>query len=184
MYACVAYPEDAPLAAAMPLNDLREELSASAAALATPGTGLLAADESTGTIGERFEAIGLADTEEHRRSYRSLLAITSGLAQHISGVILFEETLFQNSNDAGGGASDPVPQWRPQRGGCHPLSPYNQPTGGSRIGPLAPGLLLRSGVAAFLPAALGRPRHCLQPGGPVGQSACQWRRCRTAPCRS
>jgi fructose-bisphosphate aldolase class I len=98
----------------MPLNDLREELAATAAALAAPGTGLLAADESTGTIGKRFEAIGLANTEEHRRSYRSLLATTSGLAQHISGVILFEETLFQNSNDAGGGA--PIVELLQQQG--------------------------------------------------------------------
>ena len=87
----------------MALNDFRDELAATAAALATPGTGLLAADESTGTIGKRFAAIGLENSEEHRRAYRSLLATTEGLNQHISGVILYEETLFQNSSAAAGG---------------------------------------------------------------------------------
>jgi fructose-bisphosphate aldolase class I len=88
----------------MALNDFRDELAATAAALAAPGTGLLAADESTGTIGKRFDAIGLENTEEHRRAYRSLLATTEGLSEHISGVILFEETLFQDATaEAGGG---------------------------------------------------------------------------------
>jgi fructose-bisphosphate aldolase class I len=82
----------------MALDDFRDELAATAAALAAPGTGLLAADESTGTIGKRFAAIGLDNTEDHRRAYRTLLATTPGLAEHISGVILFEETLFQDSS--------------------------------------------------------------------------------------
>ncbi|MFM7634890.1 MAG: class I fructose-bisphosphate aldolase, partial [Cyanobacteriota bacterium] len=88
----------------MALDDFRDELAATAAALAAPGTGLLAADESTGTVGQRFAAIGLENTEEHRRAYRTLLATTAGLAEHISGVILFEETLFQDSTEAAGGA--------------------------------------------------------------------------------
>ena len=88
----------------MALNDFRDELAATAAALAAPGTGLLAADESTGTIGKRFEAVGLENSEDHRRAYRSLLATTDGLNEHISGVILYEETLFQNATpEAGGG---------------------------------------------------------------------------------
>jgi fructose-bisphosphate aldolase class I len=88
----------------MALDDVRDELAATAAALAAPGTGLLAADESTATIGKRFEAIGLDNTEDHRRAYRSLLASTEGLGEHISGVILFEETLFQDSSAEAGGA--------------------------------------------------------------------------------
>ncbi|NDC34681.1 MAG: fructose-bisphosphate aldolase class I [Synechococcaceae bacterium WB9_2_112] len=84
----------------MALDDLRDELAATAAALAAPGTGLLAADESTGTIGKRFDAIGLENTEANRRAYRTVLATTPGLAEHISGVILFEETLFQDSDPA------------------------------------------------------------------------------------
>ena len=81
----------------MSLEAFRDELAATAAALAAPGTGLLAADESTGTIGKRFEAIGLENSEVNRRAYRSLLAETPGLSESISGVILFEETLFQDS---------------------------------------------------------------------------------------
>ncbi|MFM9109645.1 MAG: class I fructose-bisphosphate aldolase [Prochlorococcaceae cyanobacterium] len=88
----------------MTLDDHRDDLAATAAALAAPGTGLLAADESTGTIGQRFQAIGLDNTEEHRRAYRSLLATTAGLAEHISGVILYEDTLFQDSSEQAGGA--------------------------------------------------------------------------------
>ncbi len=88
----------------MALNDFRDELAATAAALAAPGTGLLAADESTGTIGKRFDAIGLENTEDNRRAYRSLLATTEGLSEHISGVILYEETLFQDSTAEAGGA--------------------------------------------------------------------------------
>ncbi|MEB3333077.1 MAG: class I fructose-bisphosphate aldolase [Synechococcaceae cyanobacterium] len=84
----------------MSLDAFRDELVATATALAAPGTGLLAADESTGTIGKRFAAIDLDNSEASRRTYRSLLAGTSGLAEHISGVILFEETLFQDADPA------------------------------------------------------------------------------------
>ena len=58
-----------------------------AAALARAGSGLLAADESTGTIGKRFAAIGLENSEENRRAYRTLLATTPGLGASISGVM-------------------------------------------------------------------------------------------------
>ena len=98
----------------MALDEFRDELVATAAALAAPGTGLLAADESTGTIGKRFAAIGLENSEEHRRTYRSLLATTHGLGEHISGVILFEETLFQDSSEEAGGA--PLVQLFQQQG--------------------------------------------------------------------
>ena len=72
--------------------------------LAAPGTGLLAADESTGTIGKRFDAIGLENSETNRRAYRTLLATAAGLSESISGVILYEETLFQTSSAEAGGA--------------------------------------------------------------------------------
>ena len=84
----------------MSLQSHRDELASTACALAARGKGLLAADESTGTIGKRFEAIGVANTEANRRAYRSLLATAPKLSDHISGVILFEETLFQDSVDA------------------------------------------------------------------------------------
>jgi len=77
-----------------------EELKHNAHALAAPGKGLLAADESTGTIGKRFEAIKLENTEENRRAYRELLFTTPGDWQnYISGVILYEETLNQKAKD-------------------------------------------------------------------------------------
>lgn len=88
----------------MALDTFRDELAATAAALAAPGTGLLAADESTGTIGKRFDAIGLENSEANRRAYRTLLATTDGLGASISGVILYEETLFQTSGAEAGGA--------------------------------------------------------------------------------
>ena len=88
----------------MALDTFRDELAATAAALAAPGTGLLAADESTGTIGKRFDAIGLENSETNRRAYRTLLATAAGLSESISGVILYEETLFQTSSAEAGGA--------------------------------------------------------------------------------
>ena len=100
----------------MALDEFRDDLAATAAALAAPGTGLLAADESTGTIGKRFDSIGLENGEEHRRAYRSLLATTAGLNEHISGVILFEETLFQNSVDAEGRSGPPLVELFQQQG--------------------------------------------------------------------
>ena len=60
--------------------------------LATPGKGVLAADESTGTIGKRFDMIGVENTEENRRAYRELLFTTKNLSNYISGIIMYEET--------------------------------------------------------------------------------------------
>jgi len=74
----------------------KDELRATAAAMIKPGTGLLACDESTGTVGSRLESIGLENTEDNRRTWRNLLFTTKGLGQYISGAILFEETLFQD----------------------------------------------------------------------------------------
>ena len=61
--------------------------------------GVLAADESAPTIAKRFAAINVESTEENRRHYRSMLLSTEGLGEYISGVILFEETLSQQSDD-------------------------------------------------------------------------------------
>ena len=83
----------------MTLEAFAAELTATAGALAASGKGLLAADESTGTIGKRFAAIGVDNSEANRCAYRSLLAGSEGLEQFISGVILYEETLFQASSD-------------------------------------------------------------------------------------
>ena len=74
-------------------------LEAVAKAMVAPGKGLLAADESTGTIEKRLAGIKVANTEENRRAYRDLLFTTKGLSQYISGVILYDETLRQKAAD-------------------------------------------------------------------------------------
>ena len=73
-----------------------DELKATAAAMTVKGKGLLACDESTGTVGTRLEANGMENTEENRQIWRNLLFTTEGIGKYISGAILFEETLYQN----------------------------------------------------------------------------------------
>jgi len=68
-------------------------------ALVAPGKGILAADESTGTIKKRLDGIGVESTEQTRQAYRNLLFTAGGAEEFISGVILFEETLFQKADD-------------------------------------------------------------------------------------
>ena len=77
----------------------RNELESVARAMVAPDKGLLAADESTGTIKKRFDKIQLDSTEEHRRAYRELLFTTPEVAQWISGVILYDETLRQSTRE-------------------------------------------------------------------------------------
>jgi len=74
-------------------NPFKEELIATAKAIVRPGFGILAADESTGTIGERFKSIGVENTPENRRAYRELLLNTPGIENYISGFLMFDETL-------------------------------------------------------------------------------------------
>jgi fructose-bisphosphate aldolase class I len=76
------------------------ELNAVAEAMVAPGRGLLAADESTSTIKKRFDAIGVESTPFTRRDYRELLfRSTEAMSKHISGVILYDETIRQNAKD-------------------------------------------------------------------------------------
>ncbi|MGH2785481.1 MAG: class I fructose-bisphosphate aldolase [Actinomycetota bacterium] len=75
------------------------ELEKVARALVAPGKGILAADESTGSIQKRLESIGLESTEENRRAYRDLLFTTEGVGEFISGVIMFDETIRQKTTD-------------------------------------------------------------------------------------
>jgi fructose-bisphosphate aldolase, class I len=77
----------------------RTELAETAAEIVADGKGILAADESTGTIEKRFRSIDVESTEENRRSYRDLLFTTPGMEEHVSGVILFDETIRQSSAD-------------------------------------------------------------------------------------
>ena len=75
------------------------ELNAIANKMVTPGRGILAADESTGTIQKRFDKIGVTNTENNRRDYRELMFRASEGMKYISGVILFDETIRQSAKD-------------------------------------------------------------------------------------
>jgi fructose-bisphosphate aldolase class I len=78
---------------------ISQELETTARALVAQGKGILAADESFGTIEKRFKAINIPSTEGNRRGYRDMLFTTPGLGQFISGVILFDETIRQKTAD-------------------------------------------------------------------------------------
>lgn len=82
------------------------ELNKVAAAMTAPGKGILAADESTGTIKKRFDGIKLESTEEARRTYRELLFSAPGAQEYIGGVIMYDETLRQKTKDG-----TPFPQY-------------------------------------------------------------------------
>ncbi len=76
-----------------------DALTKTALAMVAPGKGILAADESTGTIGKRLDSIKVENSQENRRAYRDMLFTTHGIGDSISGVILYEETLKQKSAD-------------------------------------------------------------------------------------
>jgi fructose-bisphosphate aldolase class I len=88
-----------------------QDLESVAQALVAPGKGILAADESTGTIEKRFTSIGVESIEENRRAYRNLLFTTEGAEEFISGVILYDETIRQSADDG-----TPFPQLLAERG--------------------------------------------------------------------
>jgi fructose-bisphosphate aldolase, class I len=76
------------------------ELNKVALAMVAPGRGILAADESTGTIGKRFDAIGVPSTADNRRDYREMMfRTTEAMSKYISGVILYDETIRQSAKD-------------------------------------------------------------------------------------
>src|SRR5918995_2701467 len=75
------------------------ELNKIAEAMVTPGKGILAADESSGTIKKRFDAINTECTEDNRRDYREMLFRSTEVMKHISGVILYDETIWQKAKD-------------------------------------------------------------------------------------
>ncbi len=76
-----------------------ENLESVARKLVAPGKGILAADESSGTIEKRLKSINVTSTEENRRAYREVLFTTAGAGEFISGVILFDETIRQKTRD-------------------------------------------------------------------------------------
>jgi fructose-bisphosphate aldolase class I len=76
-----------------------EQLEQIAQQMVARGKGIIAIDESTNTIKKRFEAVKVENTEEHRRAYREMLLTTPGLGEHISGAILYDETIRQATKD-------------------------------------------------------------------------------------
>ena len=90
---------------------VKTELQSTIEAMVQKGKGILAADESLPTIAKRFKPIKVESTEETRRSWRSLLLTTPKLGDYISGIILFEETLTQKSDDG-----TPLPQVAEKQG--------------------------------------------------------------------
>lgn len=83
-----------------PSQELQDELKRIAQAIVAPGKGILAADESVGTMGKRLADIGAENTDDNRRQYRQLLFTADDkLSENISGVILFHETLYQKADD-------------------------------------------------------------------------------------
>jgi len=77
----------------------KEELIKNAKAIGAPGKGILAADESTGTIGKRFATIDVENNHDNRQAYRQLLFEAPGIDQHISGVIMYDETVRDTSKE-------------------------------------------------------------------------------------
>lgn len=80
-------------------NQYVEELMQNAKVLSSSGKGILASDESNGTCGKRFEAIGVENTEKNRNDYRELLYSAKGLEEYVSGCIMYDETIRQSSRD-------------------------------------------------------------------------------------
>jgi fructose-bisphosphate aldolase, class I len=83
----------------MAKDERNDAVGTTARELVAPGKGILAADESTGTIKKRFDSIGIESTEEIRRQYRQMLFTTPGVEQSLSGVILYDETIRQAAED-------------------------------------------------------------------------------------
>ena len=86
-------------------------LEATAAALVAPGKGILAADESNGTMSNRLQGVGLESSAEARRAHRANLFATSGCESAVSGVILFDETIRQTMDEG-----TPIPEYLTSRG--------------------------------------------------------------------
>ncbi len=80
------------------MTDLIDRLVQTAQAMVAPGEGILAIDESDGTIKKRFDGVGVECTEANRLDYRSMMLTTPGLGDHISGAILYDETIRQSVN--------------------------------------------------------------------------------------
>jgi len=115
----------------------QNELHTTAKALVAAGKGILAADESSGTIKKRFDVINVESTEDNRRNYRNMLFTTPGLEEYISGVILFDETIRQTALDG-----TPFPQLLASKG----IIPGIKVDAGAKPLALAPGETVTEGL--------------------------------------
>src|ERR687885_1165273 len=145
-----------------------------ARALVADGKGILAADESSGTIKKRFDSIGVESTEENRREYRQMLFTTQGAEEFISGVILFDETIRQSTDDG-----TPFPQLLESKGvipgikvdkGAKPLAL----TDGETITEGLDGLRARLEEYRELGARFAKWRATYSIGGHIPSEYCIW----------
>jgi fructose-bisphosphate aldolase class I len=115
----------------------KTDLETTANELVAEGKGILAADESTGTIKKRLDSIGVESTEDNRRAYRELLFTTEGIEEFISGVILYDETVRQSASDG-----TPFPKLLAERG----IIPGIKVDLGAKPLPNAPGETVTEGL--------------------------------------
>jgi fructose-bisphosphate aldolase class I len=150
------------------------ELEATARELVAGGKGILAADESSGTIAKRFTAVGVESTEESRRAYRELLFTTEGAAEHISGVILFDETIRQKAADG-----TPFPEVLARQG----IIPGIKVDRGAKPLALAPGETITEGLDGLgerfaeyrqLGARFAKWRAVIKIGAGIPSEYCLW----------
>ncbi|MSQ52274.1 MAG: fructose-bisphosphate aldolase class I [Betaproteobacteria bacterium] len=148
------------------------ELAKVAQSMVARGKGILAADESTGTIGRRFQSINVENTEENRRAYRDMLFCAKGVGEHISGVILFDETLRQKSADG-----TPFPELLKKLG----VLPGIKVDAGTKDMALCPGETIAEGLDGLakrcaeyvkLGAKLAKWRAVITIGADIPSSAC------------
>ena len=153
---------------------MSSELKEVARAMVAPDKGILAADESSGTIKSRFDGIGLASTKENRRAYRHMLFTTEGMEEFISGVILYEETLRQKALDE---AETPFPKLLADKGvipgikvdtGIHDLAGFP----GETVTEGLDGLRGRLGRYRKLGAAFAKWRAVITVGRGIPTDAC------------
>jgi len=149
-----------------------KQLRTTAEALVTPGRGILAADESTGTIEKRLASIDVESTEENRRAYRDLLFTTEGVEAFVSGVILFDETIRQT-----GSSGLPFPKLLADRGiipgikvdaGAKPMAGHD----GERVTEGLDGLRSRLAEYSELGARFAKWRAVITVGDGIPSPAC------------
>jgi fructose-bisphosphate aldolase, class I len=148
------------------------ELHDTARAIVADHKGILAADESTGTITKRFDSIGVESTEENRRFYRGLLFTTPGMEEYIGGVILYDETIRQSADDG-----TPFPELLASKGvipgikvdtGAHDMAGFP----GEKVTEGLDGLRARLAEYARLGARFAKWRAVLTIGDGIPTAAC------------